>query len=323
MALADVSPAFVALVQATAGAAGGVIASFALMPLEVIKTRIQVSNSERASLGGACSEILTSEGCMGFFRGVVAKCLETGVKNFVYFYIYDAINTVVKRQMKLRTSVKLVLGFLAGVGTTTLTMPLEVLATRLQVEAAEGCGMLTLLSNLLTQEGPSVLFRGYPFNIVLCVNPAIQNTCFDKMKDTILRFQAQQWKQSGKSYTCDTYPALTPLQSFSLGALAKAIATIVTFPLVRIKTILLVGGKPALDGEEKISDQGFLEMLAKFYCGIASALAKSVLQAALLYMSKDQIEQLVVKIFKVSFITMRRRSGRLKLGVTSGRPLPS
>jgi len=314
------SASFVALVQATAGALGGLVASVGLQPVEVVKTRVQVSDSGTSTLETA-GDILKDEGLVGFFRGVSAKSAETSVKNFVYFYIYDALNTSAKLRWKLTTPMKLLLGYTAGVGTTTLTMPLEVLATKVQVASA-GKGALAVLRATLDKEGLRGFFRGYWFNVLLCVNPAISNTCFDKLKAAILRYEATQWRKMGKSFTFQTYPTLNPGQAFMLGAVAKGIATIVTFPLVRIKT-MMQAGKDLQRKEKSPSEESPLEILAQLYRGIGSALMKSVLQAALLYMTKDQIESFVVKIFKISMKMMRRRSGRLKLGVTSGRPLPS
>jgi len=329
------SPAFVALVQASAGAAGGVFASFVLMPLEVVKTRIQVSQSGAASVLEATKEILDREGIMALFSGVNAKCTETGSKNFIYFYIYDALNTVTKRRSRITTPVKLALGYLAGVGCTVCTMPLEVLATRLQVVTGDDKDVFSLLRAIVRDEGLGGLFKGFWFNIALCVNPAIQNTCFDKLKAMLLRLKKGEKR-----------PALTPLQAFLLGALAKAVATVVTFPLVRLKTMLQAGRQPeapAVKDEQqegpantrrmlrKLSftldrapaRQSLLERFAQLYRGLGSALSKSVLQAALLYMTKDQVEGVVVKVFKISARAFFRRDGRLKLGAWSGRPLAS
>lgn len=313
------SPAFVALVQATAGAAGGVIASFSLQPLEVVKTRVQLSGSGSASTSGAFNDVISEDGVLGLYRGVVAKCTETGLKNFIYFYIYDTLNQIAKQRMKPTTGVKLALGYLAGAANTTITMPLETLSTMVQVESK---GAMELLNQAVANEGLGRLYKGYWFNLALCVNPAIQNTCFDKVKDAILRYKARQLTASGQSYTYQSYPSMTPLQSFALGAFAKAVATTITFPLVRVKTIIQAGKDSSATKEER-QETSFLQTLGQFYQGIGSSLTKSVLQAALLYMSKDQIENFVVIMFQLSAKMMRRRSGRVKLGVTSGRPLAS
>jgi len=344
------SPAFVALVQATAGAAGGVFASFVLMPLEVVKTRIQISQSGEASTLRTAQEILEKEGPAGLFCGVSTKCVETGSKNFIYFYIYDALNALAKRRAKMTTTMKLGLGYAAGVGCATLTMPLEVLATRLQAETAGSISTVGMACKILQEDGITGLFKGFWFNMALCVNPAIQNTVFDTIKAMVLRLKRRGVQKR---------VALTPLEAFMLGALAKAVATIVTFPLVRLKTMLQAGRRPSgledcevvepadtkarpqphlldksastqqllralsFSAEAPPSRQPLMLRLAQLYRGLGSALAKSTLQAALLYMTKDQVEGLVVQVFKVSARIFFRRDGRLKLGAWSGRPLAS
>lgn len=343
------SASFVALVQATAGAVGGVFASFLLQPVEVTKTRIQICQSGSASILGMMSQILADDGVPGLWRGAFAKCFETGSKNFVYFYIYDAINALAleKRRLKATVAVKLALGYVAGVGCTILTMPLEVLATRVQAEKGADGSLPVLLKRILEEDGITGLFTGFWYNIFLCINPAIQNMCFDKIKDAVLARKAAKLA-GGRA-------ALSPLEGFVLGAVAKAIATFVTFPLVRLKTILQAGKEvlkvreePAKPGDEKLevlhhrevstsdllnamsfrtelqkSLQGPLLRIASLYRGLQSALFKSVLQAAILYMTKDQVAESVRLLFKLTSKSFLRRSGHLKISAISGRPLAS
>lgn len=313
-----------------------------LQPVEIAKTRIQLSHAGDSSTLTTLVDIVRSDGVPGLFRGVGAKSFETGAKNFVYFYIYDVINTSAKKVVPITTVVKLVLGYLAGVGTTCTTMPLEVLSTKVQAETKAGAGALITARGIIEKEGLSGLFKGFWYNIILCVNPAIQNTCFDRMKDVILKAMAAAGNKR---------PALTLLQAFVLGAIAKAIATIITYPLVRLKTILQAGhekdvqpaAKPPVVGDQ-LSELGRVastsEMLgemavrrdkqskqhpnlAELYRGLGSALMKSVLQAALLYMTKDQVEDTVRMSFRLTSKALFGKDGRLKLGVISGRPLPS
>jgi len=341
------SPAFIALVQATAGATGAVFASFCLQPVEVAKTRIQLSHSGDVSTLGTITDIARSDGVPGLFRGTAAKCFETGSKNFVYFYIYDAINAIAKQQGPLTTFIKLVLGYVAGVGATVLTMPLEVLATKVQAETGDGLGTLGMVQRILEKEGALALFKGFWYNILLCINPAIQNTCFDKMKDWLLKVKARTAGKGG--------PSLTPFQAFALGAFAKAVATMVTYPLVRLKTIIQAGKEKDVQtssssrrtsnskAPELIQSSSTSEMLShmavrkdklpslqspiakviELYRGVGSALVKSVLQAALLYMTKDQVADFVRVLFKLTSRAFFRKDGRIKLGAMSGRPLAS
>lgn len=343
----DGSPAFQALVQASAGAFGGVFSTVVLMPVEVVKTRVSLSQSGDSAADkstiGLLWKIATDEGLPGLFRGVNAKCAETGSRNFVYFYIYDALNATAKQQMKITAAKKLVLGYVAAVGCTVLTSPLEVLATRVQVQSGKG-GAFKVLGDLFKNEGIGGLYKGLWFNILLCINPAIVNTCFDRMKETLLKLKKDR--------------TITAFEAFAIGAVAKALATFVTFPFVRLKTMIQAGKEPKAPAQNvpcappktealpttptiaksssrqmlrKMSfnlkqtevEQGLLQRFLELYRGLGAALFKSVLTAGLLYMTKDQVEGVVVKVFKLSAKMLRRRSGALKLGAWSGRPLPS
>jgi adenine nucleotide transporter 17 len=338
MAESQGSAAFIALVQASAGAAGGVFATVVLMPLEVAKTKIQISQKGNASTLRTMQEIARNDGLSGLFSGVTPKSIETGLKNFVYFYLYDFINTIVKGRVRLTTPMKLFLGYIAGVGTTLTTMPLELLATRVQ---AEGKDTLVVLQHILRKEGISGLFKGLISNIILCINPAIQNTCFDNLKLQLLMLKSR----------ADPHrpPAMTSLQGFTLGVLAKAVASTITHPLVRYKTMIQAGKKPvdpqaanvADSGDEHPSgmmrsmssmsfrldtrkkEQNLVQRFMQLYRGLGSTLLKSSLQAGLLYMTKDQVSAIIARLFKISAKLLRRRDGQLKLGVFSGRPLPS
>lgn len=317
------NPAFAALAQATAGAGGGIFASATLQPLEVVKTRIQTGQCGDATLGQAAVQILKHEGVLAFYRGLAAKCYETGLKNFVYFYLYDALLRETKHYgFSIGTTLNLVLGFVAGVGTTSSTMPLEVLSTRLQAGTMQDEGLSAMTRRILKEEGLAGLFKGYWFNVILCINPAIQNTVFDQVKAATLN------AKSGGDRAVKA--VLSPLEAFLLGALAKAVATVITYPLVRLKTILQAGRQE--DGGSSptsptspyslAEDSSALARLARVYRGLGTALLKTVLQAALLYMMKDQIARLVVQAFKVS-ARFLQPGNRSKLKALSGRPLAS
>jgi len=65
---------------------------------------------------------------------------------------------------------------------------------------------------------------GMQAQLVLCLKPAIQFTCFDQLKNIYLRrLETQGFKIT----------ALTALQAFVLGALARAVATFAVFPYTR------------------------------------------------------------------------------------------
>ncbi|CAK9032618.1 unnamed protein product [Durusdinium trenchii] len=337
--------------EASAGAAGAVVASMALQPVEVAKTRIQISTGGDDSTLQTLRKIAAADGFLGLWLGAWGKCAENGAKNFAYFYIYDGMNALAKRQMEVTTLVKLILGYVAGVGNTLMNMPLEVISTKMQLDDAKGISTFGMLRRIVRHEGVGTLYTGLGYNIALCINPAIQNTILDKLKEGILKHMQRKNPQVA--------PALTAFQAFTLGAIAKAVATVLTYPLVRLKTNLQAGKVPTLERQpslRKVTSKtskgsqpagmersGSVEMIralsfredkepeklslwqrfVELYRGVGSALLKSTLQSALLYMVKDQVEFTVERFFHLSAEVFYRKTGQLKLGGFSGRPLAS
>jgi len=271
---ANVGRAEEAFIQATAGAIAGAFSSIILYPLDSVKTRIQANETKSSAVLEATWEIIREKGILPLYQGVNTKTIESSSKNFFYFYCYDfLINTVKSRGTKITPSTSMLLGYLAGLVNTIVSSPLEVLGTRQQA-ANEPRGVLEESRDLWNKNGIAAFYRGFVFNVILCINPAIQNTVFDYLK---IWYQAVVRKRMGfpKSKTV----RLTPVQSFVFGATAKLIATLITYPLIAKKTRVQVGAA-------EIPEENFL---GKHYRGLSSAALKTILQAALMYMAKDQI----------------------------------
>ncbi|CAE7257446.1 SLC25A17 [Symbiodinium sp. CCMP2592] len=299
------SGAFDAFLSASAGAGGGMFAAAMLMPVEIAKTRISVSQKGETTILGTMRQVVEKDGLPGLFSGVSVKCFEKGTENFVFFYVYEALKKfAAERQIQITNGVSLCMGFLAGIVTMTSINPLEVLSTKLQVGTARG--PLSLLRLVVSKDGLAGLFTGYWFNLLLCSNPAIQNTVFVQMQEAMMQRKLLQGLSAKVS--------LTSLEVFMLGALAKAIATIITFPVTRMKTMLQAGPKPV--DEADCDNDATLDALPRnfsfhfnqkvpvkprpseqffeLYRGLWPTLMKGVLQAALMYVAKDQVTKLVV-----------------------------
>lgn len=95
----------------------------------------------------------------------------------------------------------------------------------------------TLLS-LVRQEGPQALFAGVVPALVLVINPILQYTLFEQMKNAVERRRVR----------------VTPTVAFFLGALGKLFATTVTYPYITVKSQMHV----ARPGEKK---EGVMEAI--------------------------------------------------------------
>lgn len=295
--------AFDAFVQAAAGAGGGIFSTCVLFPLDSVKTRIQSHSTKSSNIIEAGKEIVENEGVSALFRGIDTKSVESGTKNFWYFYCYDfLINTVKEGGTKITPSVTLVLGYIAGVLNMTPTMPLEVLGTVQQTSSSSG-STWHHAQEIWRKDGLGGFYKGFRFNLLLCFNPAIQNTVFDHLKRVY-----QNVIRTRHNIDSSKAVKLTPLQAFVLGAVAKLVATLLTYPWIARKTRVQ-------SGVEEKTDIGFFQ---KHFRGLSSAALKTVLQAALMYMAKDQIALQTQKLFQAG---LYREHGRHKLRAVGGRAI--
>lgn len=99
----------------------------------------------------------------------------------------------------------------------------------------------TLLA-LLRAEGPQALFRGVVPALVLVINPILQYTLFEQMKNLVEKRQ--------RAATGQKTARITPTMAFLLGALGKLFATGVTYPYITVKSRMHVADAAA-PGEGK------------------------------------------------------------------------
>ena len=128
--------------------------------------------------------------------------------------------------------------------------------------------------SLIREEGFAALWTGVAPALVLVINPVIQYTIFEQIKNYIQRRRK-----------------LTPFDAFLIGALGKLIATGSTYPYITLKARMQLRQSGTeqytfLSGFTKIlKDEG----VAGLYKGIGPKILQSVLTAALLFGFKEQL----------------------------------
>lgn len=299
------------LIAASSGGAGAAFSTVLLYPLDVLKTRLNrgVDHNGKKYAGAfdVIRRVLSEHGVMGFYKGLSTRTSHQTVQKFAFYYVYDGLRRACRRMLNtdsLSFGMTLAIGYLAGVVTVLVSNPLEVSSTRQQLGAkgASGSGgILTCLVTMLREEGVGSFFRGSTANFVLAVNPAIENTLFDQIKDWYLR----RW----------TVKSLSVAQAFWFGAVAKVIATAMTFPYIRAKVIMQAAqaeggkaladtssGKEGLPAEARGESSSVLQVLGHIaadegvlalWKGMAPQAVKAVLSSAVLLAAKEKIEVMV------------------------------
>ncbi|KAG2060890.1 mitochondrial carrier [Suillus hirtellus] len=322
--------------SALAGALGACFSNAVVYPLDVAKTRIQVTSSaargkrkDDLSMLSMLLQIFKQEGINGWYRGFAATMLNTFSMQYAYFFFYSFIRSSYIKRITLKlppgskppalsTAAELSLGAAAGALSQIFTIPVSVIATRQQVgrsvrnssqssqdERPVDESLLAVAREIVREDGVTGLWLGIKPGMVLTVNPAITYGVYERLKSLLLLASAANGK-------------LTPGMSFLLGAFSKTLATIVTYPYIMAKVRIqarssdtdtlenesLPGGRNG-NTDSKAKQAGALGLLLRvlrkegfvgWYQGMSAQIIKAVLSQALLFVSKEQFEHWALAI---------------------------
>eukprot|EP01059_Diplonema_ambulator_P010070 TRINITY_DN20055_c1_g2_i1.p1 TRINITY_DN20055_c1_g2~~TRINITY_DN20055_c1_g2_i1.p1 ORF type:complete len:215 (+),score=40.42 TRINITY_DN20055_c1_g2_i1:152-796(+) len=135
-------------------------------------------------------------------------------------------------------------------------------------------------------------------SLVLAINPCITFYVFDELKTWFLRRKISRMKgaEAAEVNVTDSYQKLTPLETLCLGAMAKAVASTITFPLLMAKIRMGLFGKeryPTMMStfSTVLQEEGFAGM----FKGMGLSLMRSVFIAALEFAMRDKVQESIQK----------------------------
>jgi len=147
-----------------AGSGAGLVQSFIVSPMELVKTQMQVCGRE--SISETVGAILRGSGINGLTRGLGITLTREVPAFGIYFGSYE----ICIREMGESTLSVLMGGGLAGVLSWIFTYPQDVIKSRLQADgfgiAQQYKGALHCLQQSLASEGPNVLLRGIGSTVI-------------------------------------------------------------------------------------------------------------------------------------------------------------
>ena len=232
-------------------------------PLITLSTRAQVeSKRAQTTTLDAVRNIVQREGIQGLYAGLDSALFGISVTNFVYYYWYEwtragfetAAIKAGRPSKRLTTIESMIAGAIAGSATVLITNPIWVVNTRMTARKNES-GEQTLpgskpikvpstigtLMALLKEEGPQALFAGVMPALILVINPILQYTFFEQLKNLVERKRR-----------------ITPKDAFYLGAIGKLFATSLTYPYITVKSRMHVASK---DGPKENMTQSFKRVI--------------------------------------------------------------
>ncbi|XP_038676685.1 peroxisomal membrane protein PMP34 isoform X1 [Scyliorhinus canicula] len=327
------------LVHAVAGVVGSVTAATTFFPLDTARIRLQVDEKRKSSSTHVIlSEIVKEEGLLALYRGWFPVISSVCCSNFVYFYTFNSLKAMlVKGNVRATPSKDLLMGCIAGATNVFLTTPMWVVNTRLKLQGAkfrkedihqtEYKGILDAFRQIITKEGLGTLWNGILPSLVLVCNPGIQFMFYEGLKRKASkagrRVRAASLALSSSWSRCPSSNiSMTELESsfsslnyipsleiFMIGAIAKAIATTVTYPLQIVQAILRFEPNKRSRNTSQESVRVVIDLISErikkggfsgLYKGLEAKLLQTVFTAALMFLIYERIAGITFKIMGLS-----------------------
>ncbi|XP_041813445.1 peroxisomal membrane protein PMP34 [Chelmon rostratus] len=302
------------LVHAVSGAVGSVTAMTVFFPLDTARLRLQVDENRKArSTPAILAEIVKEEGLLAPYRGWFPVICSLCCSNFVYFYCFHSLKASVLRGRQSSHSADLIIGIAAGVVNVLVTTPLWVVNTRLKLQGSKFrsadvrptnySGIWDAFVQIVRDEGVGALWNGTFPSLLLVLNPAIQFMIYEGLKRQLRRAVLRE---------------LLSVEVLIIGAVAKAVATIVTYPLQTIQSILRFGQlKESKDKSKLLTSLRTIKCLLVnrvrkygmlgLFKGLEAKLLQTVLTAALMFLLYEKIASCTFRVMGLSSNHYKRR----------------
>eukprot|EP00879_Flechtneria_rotunda_P018405 GHRR01019307.1.p1 GENE.GHRR01019307.1~~GHRR01019307.1.p1 ORF type:complete len:291 (+),score=94.23 GHRR01019307.1:733-1605(+) len=183
------------LPTAAAGATATIVNDGIMVPVDVIKQRLQVAHSPYKGVGDCIGKVLRQEGVGALYRSYRTTLFMTIPFTAMHFSVYEGakkwllhIDTS-DEAAEDRLSVQLIAGGLAGGAAAAVTTPLDVVKTRLQTEGVHSpkrygtTAVLPVLRRIIQEEGWSAIWRGLkPRVLFSCPAAAVSWGTYESVK---------------------------------------------------------------------------------------------------------------------------------------------
>ncbi|KIK95637.1 hypothetical protein PAXRUDRAFT_32861 [Paxillus rubicundulus Ve08.2h10] len=299
-------------VHSLAGAAGGIVAMLATYPLIVLSTRaaVETQNDDKTVIQVGFDTV-KREGVRGLYNGLSSSLVGVAVTNGVYYYFYERSRSIIldsrAGSKALSTLESILAGLIAGSATAIISNPIWVIQTSQAVQSAgttlpdpsaskpRKIGAVETIEKIISKDGLAGFWRGIGPALVLVINPIIQYTVFEQLKNAVIKSRTAKLRVNRQG---STVAVLGDWDFFILGALSKLVATGITYPYIVVKNRLQAGQVHA--EQYKSSFQGLSTILKEeglrgLYKGSGSKLLQSVLTAAILFAGQKRIYELTKK----------------------------
>lgn len=216
------------------GGLAGTVASCLTNPLEVIKTQLQSSLAAASRRPWIVTQrIWQEDGFAGFFRGLPPTLVGIIPSRSAYFYAYQRSKVALSRFFPEGSPPNaMIAGLMAGITGNTLTNPIWMVRTRMQLLADASAGQVVykgygdVIRTIFRDEGIKGFYRGIQASYWGCTEGALQFIIYEQFKTRLLKRRNAARAKKGLPSTTE----LSPLTYFWSAAAAKMVAAIGTYP---------------------------------------------------------------------------------------------
>jgi solute carrier family 25 protein 33/36 len=227
----------IGFVRFLSGGVAGTVAACITNPLEVIKTQLQSSNKELLKARGhpvaIAQAIMDRDGVAGFWRGLPPTLVGIVPSRSAYFYAYQRTKTFLNPTLPEGGPANaLIAGFFAGIVGNTLTNPIWMVRTRMQllIDHTAGqrqyAGYGDAIRTIFREEGVGGFYKGITASYWGCAEGAFQFLIYEQFKSRLIERQNQHRQALGLRPTQE----LPKATYFWAAAASKAIAAVATYP---------------------------------------------------------------------------------------------
>jgi len=228
------------------------------------------------------------------YQGAGSVVVTLATSSFVFFYAHQLLHDILlKRNYKKSALLSLLGSSLAGMVNVLITNPMWV--ANMKIIKGSNLSLWKELHTIVQTDGWKSLWNGTGASLLLVSNPVLQFFVYEQAKASRLKTRA----------------ALSPIEAFCVGALAKAIATIATYPLQLAQVLLrLQKGVGTWDCLKNQIDRGGVKAL---YTGMNAKLLQTVLTAAFTFLTYEQI----LKVVHAALVMTAEKRERQRAGLGS------
>ncbi|KAI7904444.1 mitochondrial carrier domain-containing protein [Cokeromyces recurvatus] len=151
--------------QFLAGAIAGVSEILVMYPLDVVKTRAQISTGSNTGIVSTLKTMVKTEGPRSLYRGILPPIMVEAPKRATKFAANEQYTALYKKMFgfeKVTQSLSILTGVSAGMTEACLIVPFELIKIRMQDKANIGKynGTADTFRKIIAAEGPLALFNG-------------------------------------------------------------------------------------------------------------------------------------------------------------------